>query len=247
MTDAGAYCREIESYLCRCNDGHLIRIVGPAFEQVRGWAEAGVPLPVVTAGIDRRLARYRATGPHRRPLRIEFCEADVLDAFDEWRRAVGAAAAPDGSAPAPGGAPDASEASPRRPRSGRRLTLPGHVDRILEATSNRLARDEMPPLLCAALTRLVADLDALRPAARAARGAARRALVERLDEIDRALLASAREVSGADLDEVEAAARAELSSFRSRLDAAAFVRAVRANTDRLLRDRLGLPVVRFEE
>ncbi|MCY4511352.1 MAG: hypothetical protein OXG35_30975, partial [Acidobacteria bacterium] len=56
MTDSGAYCREIESYLCRCNEGHLIRIVGPAFEQVCGWAEAGVPLQVVTAGIDRRLA-----------------------------------------------------------------------------------------------------------------------------------------------------------------------------------------------
>ena len=246
MTDPGAYCREIESYLCRCNDGHLIRIVGPAFEQVRGWAEAGVPLPVVRAGIDRRVARYRATGPHRRPLRIEFCEADVLDVFDEWRRAVGAAtpAAP----AAPGDAAGSGNAAGPGPGSGRRrLTLPRHVDRILEATSNRLARDEMPAGLRAALTRLVADLDALRPAARGARGAARRALVERLDEIDRALLASARDAAGADLDDVEAAARAELSSFRSRLDADAFARAVRANTDRLLRDRLALPVVRFEE
>ena len=32
------YCREIEAYLCRKNDGHLVRIVGPAFEQVCGWA-----------------------------------------------------------------------------------------------------------------------------------------------------------------------------------------------------------------
>ena len=244
MTDPGAYCREIESYLCRCNDGHLIRIVGPAFEQVRGWAEAGVPLQVVTAGIDRRLARYRATGPHRRPLRIEFCAADVLDAFDEWRRAVGVGAAPRG---APDGGEGSGEGSDRRARSGRRLTLPRHVDRILEGASNRLARDEMPAGVRAALTRLVADLDALRPAARGARGAARRALVERLDEIDGALLASARVAAGADLDDVEAAASAELSSFRSRLDADAFARAVRANTDRRLRDRLGLPVVRFEE
>ena len=244
MMDPGAYCREVESYLCRCNEGHLIRIVGPAFEQVRGWAEAGVPLQVVTAGIDRRLSRYRATGPHRRPLRIEFCEADVLDAFDEWRRAVGAAASPGGD---PDAAPDAVAASPHRARSGRRLTLPRHVDRILETTSNRLARDEMPAALRAALTRLVADLDALRPAARGARGAARTAVVERLDGIDRALLASAREAAGADLDGLEAAARAELSSFRPRLDADAFARAVRANTDRLLRDRLALPAVRFEE
>ena len=255
MTDPGAYCREIESYLCRCNEGHLIRIVGPAFERVRGWAEAGVPLQVVTKGIDRKLARYRATGPRRRPLRIEFCEADVLDAFDEWRRAVGIFTAA-GEAPGAAAAADAGEAgeaadaagdSGPRARSGRRLTLPRHVDRILEGASNRLARDEMAAALRAALTRLVADVDALRPAARGARGAARRAMVERLGEIDRALLASAREAAGPVLDDVEADARAELASFKSRLDADAFARAVDASMDRLLRDRLGLPVVRFEE
>ena len=240
MMDPGAYCREIESYLCRCNEGHLIRIVGPAFEQVRGWAEAGVPLQVVTAGIDRRLARYQATGPHRRPLRIEFCEADVLDAFDEWRRAVGVGAAARD-------APDGGEGPDRRTRSGRRLTLPRHVDRILEAASNRLAREEMPDGLRAALTRLVADLDALRPSVRGARGAARRAVAERLEAIDRALLAAAREAAGPDLGGLEADARDELSSFRSRLDADAFARAVDASVDRLLRGRLGLPPVRFEE
>ena len=243
MTDSGAYCREIESYLCRCNDGHLIRIVGPAFEQVRGWAEAGVPLQVVTAGIDRRLARYRATGPHRRPLRIEFCEADVLDAFDEWRRAVGVGAAVRDASDAP----DGGEGPDRRTRSGRRLTLPRHVDRILEAASNRLAREEMPAGLRAALTRLVADLDALRPAVRGARGAARKTVVERLDAIDRALLAAAREAAGADLAGLEADALDELSSFRSRLDADAFARAVDASVDGLLRGRLGLPAVRFDE
>ena len=208
---------------------------------MRGWAEAGVPLPVVTRGIDRKLARYRSAGPRRRPLRIEFCEADVLDAFDEWRRAVGLAAAP-------GEAPAAGDAADRRAGSGRRrLSLPRHVDRVLEQATNRLARDEMPAVLRAALTRLVADIDALRPAARGARGAARRAAVERLGEIDRALLNSAREAAGPALDDIETDARAELSSFRARLDAGDFARAVGASTDRLLRDRLGLPAVRFEE
>ena len=32
------YCREIETYLCQKNDGHLIRVVGPSFEIVSGWA-----------------------------------------------------------------------------------------------------------------------------------------------------------------------------------------------------------------
>src|SRR6185436_18669052 len=89
------YCRQIESYLCRKNDGHLIRIVGPAFEQVCGWAEKGVPLTVAMRGIDRYFDRYYAKGPRRRPVRVEFCEADVLDVFDEWRRALGIATAAD--------------------------------------------------------------------------------------------------------------------------------------------------------
>ena len=91
------FCREIETYLCRKNDGHLIRVTGPSFDLVSGWAMQGVPLKVAYAGIDRCFERYYAKGPRRRPVRIEFCEADVLDLFDEWRRAVGVAASATGS------------------------------------------------------------------------------------------------------------------------------------------------------
>ena len=241
MMDPGAYCREIESYLCRCNHGHLIRIVGPAFERVRGWAEAGVPLQVVTTGIDRRLARYRASGPRRRPSASSSARPTC------WMPSANGAGRV-GVAPAPGGAVDAADAADRAGRSGpRRPSLPRHVDRVLERVSNRLARDEMAADLRAALTRLAADLDALRPAARGARGAARRTLIDRLAEIDRVLLASVRGAAGPALDEVETDARAELASFRSRLDPDAYTRAVEASVDRLLRVRLRLPAVRFEE
>ena len=69
-----------------------MRVVGPAFELVAGWAAAGVPLKVALRGIDRCCERLEARGPRRRPVRVEFCEADVLDAFDDWRRAVGVTA-----------------------------------------------------------------------------------------------------------------------------------------------------------
>ena len=82
--NADEFCRAIESYLTRKNDGHLVRIVGPSFERVRGWADMGIPLKVVFAGIDRYFERYYAKGPRRRPVRIDFCEADVLDVFDDW-------------------------------------------------------------------------------------------------------------------------------------------------------------------
>ncbi len=84
------FCREIEAHLCRRNAGHLVRLVGPAFDVVVGWARQGIPLKVACRGIDRFFERDLAKDrTRRRPVRIEFCEADVLDAFDEWRRAVG--------------------------------------------------------------------------------------------------------------------------------------------------------------
>ena len=241
--DPGAYCREIETYLCHKNGGHLIRIVGPAFERVCGWAEAGVPLQVVVEGIDRKLERSRAAGRRRRPLRVEYCEADVLDVFDEWRRAVGVAPLVDRT-------DDASNAATSTQGAGqpvrRRGTLPAHLDRVLAQATSQLALREAAPGIHAALERLTVDLDAVRRDARSARGAARAALVDRLAPIDQTLLAAARTASGPALAGIEQAARAELAPFKTRLAAAPYARALRACTDRLLRERLRLPTVRYD-
>ncbi len=117
MTD-DVYCREIEAHLTRKNDGHLVRIVGPSFELVRGWAERGIPLKVVCVGIDRYFERYYAKGPRRRPVRVDFCEADVLDVFDEWRRAVGLSAG-------------RTEGAEGESQGRRRESLATHIDRAL--------------------------------------------------------------------------------------------------------------------
>ena len=86
-TESVEFCRELETYLCKKNDGHLIRVTGPSFDLVNGWAAEGIPLKVACAGIDRYFERYYRKGPRRRPVKIDFCEADVLDVFDEWRKA----------------------------------------------------------------------------------------------------------------------------------------------------------------
>src|SRR5215470_14086154 len=85
------FCRELEAYLCRKNDGHLIRIVGPVFGTVTAWAEQGIPLKVAFKGIDRYFDRQQHKS-RRRPVPLQFCEADILDAFSEWKRAVGLSA-----------------------------------------------------------------------------------------------------------------------------------------------------------
>jgi hypothetical protein len=237
MTSPGPeqYCREIEAYLCRKNDGHLIRIVGPAFEQVCGWADRGVPMKVAFKGIDRYFERYYAKGPRRRPVRVEFCEADVLDAFDEWRRAVGVASA----TPATGHSEGGDEGA-----SGRRESLASHLDRtIARLTSLRAGEDRA---LDPVLDTVVRELDASRASAKGLRGDARRALVTRLGALDATLLDAARsQCDPQTLSQLEREAEDELVAFRERMTSDAYDQSKRACVDRLLREHLGLPVIAF--
>jgi len=232
-TDLGAYCRAVENYLCRRNDGHLVRVVGPAFDCVAGWAAKGVPLRVACRGIDRCVDRFAARQNRRRPVRIEFCDADVLDVFDEWRRAV---LLPAASPDAPG-----DEAEPGR----RHASLTAHLDRVvtrltgLRASSGANLGDLVDPL--------VAELDAAKAGAKGMRGEARQKLLDRLQVLDTQLLSAARErLDAAALRELGIEADAELAPFRDRMPPEAYGHARQACLDRLVRDRFSLPVVTFE-
>ena len=228
------YCRDIERYLCQKNDGHLIRIAGPSFDLVSAWAAQGVPLKIAFRGIDRYFERYYAsktTRPRRRPVRIDFCDADVLDVFDEWRRATGLTAA--GEEHSAGG----DELNGRRGPS-----LPVHMERVLR----RLTSARVTGILDAGFDDLLDRVSREMDAAGGVRGARRQALVERLAALDRELLDAAR----ARLDEATLAAlgrdaEEELASFRSGMSAEAFARARDAAIDRLVRDRAGLPTIAF--
>lgn len=222
------FCREVEAYLCRKNDGHLIRIVGPAFELVSSWAAHGIPLKVAYRGVDRYVERYYAKGPRRRPVRIEFCEADVLDAFDEWRRAVGI------------GSVDLPE-----PVRRQRITLSQHLERVIGRLTTRRGAG-VPAAMDQALDDMVRELDAHRAQAKSARGEARAHLLQRLEDLDRTLTEAAR--AGADpqiFSEIENDADGELAAFRDRMSAVAYETARSTARDRLLRERLGLPTLSF--
>jgi hypothetical protein len=221
--------------LCRKNDGHLIRITGPAFEQVQGWAAQGVPLKIAEAGIDRYFERYYRKGPRRRPVRIEFCEADVLDAFDDWRRAVGITRV---VADAEGG-PDVEDpqAAPRRKKS-----LASRIESALARLTVLRGSDQAGAALGAALERAVRSLDALRDEAPRARGEAREDILKTLTLVDGALSAAALEA----LDEparraIEKEADEALAPFRGRLSHEAFAQARRQAMQQLVRERFGLP------
>ena len=238
--DPGAYCRRVEAYLCGQNAGHLIRIVGPAFELVSGWSAGGVPLSVVQRAVDRACARRLARGRSPRPVRIEYCEADVLDLFDDWKRAVGVGIL--------GSAPDrdpetGEEGGPRSAR--RRSSLAAHLDRVVAGLSAWTGSDEAAEL-AQRVAAIAAELDAARAGA-GARGKARQELIDRLAALDVALLAAARTAAGDPLRRrLRDDAERELAPFRERMDPPVFRRAVDAGTDRLLVDHFGLPRLAYD-
>ena len=240
------YCREIETYLCRKNDGHLIRVVGPSFDLVSGWAAQGVPLKVACSGIDRYFERYYRQGPRRRPVKIDFCEADVLDVFDEWRRAVGVTVRSSVISHQLSVDSHQSSVDSLQSRGNRRQSLPEHLERVVLRLSSARARGSLGAEFDALIDRVSTELDAARARAGGLRGQARQALIDRLTALDAELLQQAREsLDGEAAASLAREAGEELSGFRSGMIPEAFDRAREAAVDRLVRERFGLPTVGF--
>ena len=229
-TQSVDFCREIETYLCRKNDGHLIRVTGPSFDLVSGWAAQGIPLKVACEGIDRYFERYYRKGPRRRPVKIDFCEADVLDVFDEWRRALGLT----------------GQSTVDSRLSTSRSSLPAHLERAVLRLTQARAGGSLGPAFDEAIDRAAGELDRARAEARGLRGDARQALLHRLIALDAELIRQA----GAALDEPARAslvrdAEEELAGFRAAMASDAYARARDAAIDRLIRERFGLPTLAF--
>jgi hypothetical protein len=236
---ADEYCRAIEAHLCRKNDGHLIRIVGPAFERVVSWAEQGIPLKVALSGVDRYFERYYRKGPRRRPVRIEFCEADVLDAFDEWRRAVGVSVVAideDGGAAVEEPVPAASS----RPRRSLRT----HIEAVLARLTVLRGSDRLGAIADGALADALRAIEPLLHHAEHARGEQRQRVLDGLAAAEQQLL-SALDISLSQETraEYEAEAGRELEPFRARMSPEAYRDARRAVVRQRIRERFGLPEI----
>ena len=228
------YCRQIESYLCQQNQGHLIRVVGPSFELVAGWAAEGVPLKVAFRGIDRTVERHARKGPRRRPIKIDFCDADVRDVFDDWRRATGISMA---DVQGPGDAPRAVKRGP---------SLPDHLERALLRLTNARVTGVLDERADPLIDRVSQELDYVRSEARGLRGSERQAVLARLEAADDGLLALARDTTAPELLEtIRAEVDRELSRFRSEMPGPAYARAELAALNQAIRERLHLPTLAF--
>jgi hypothetical protein len=230
------YCREIEAYLCRKNDGHLIRIVGPSFDRVCAWAAQGIPFKIACQGIDTYFVRYYAKGNRRRPVQVDFCENDILDAFDVWRRAVGVRL--------PGAEATEDEIQARR----RKHSLPEHLDRVCErVTARRAGMTPPPPEFDAVLEAITNEAAAFRDLPGPLRGDTRERITARLVELDRMMLDAARaHADPASVQSMRAEAAEQLIPFRDRMPADTYQRAIDSAVDRLLREREQLPSVSFD-
>ena len=229
------FCRAIETYLCKKNDGHLIRVVGPSFELVSGWAAQGVPLKVACAGIDRYFERYYRSGPRRRPVKIDFCEADVLDVFDEWRRATGVTGV---------GVDEPADRSSGASRPSLREHLQRAVTRLTAARASGAIGADFDAIIDQASE----ALDAARAKAGGVRGEARRHLIEQLAGLDQAMMALARaRMDPAMLRNLEDEAAGELAPFKAAMAVDAYVHAHRLAIDHLVRARMNLPTIGFEQ
>jgi hypothetical protein len=243
----GDYCRQVEQHLTRVNGGHLVRVVGPGFELVRDWAEAGIPLTVVFRGIELKADRHRM-GASRRPLRIEFCDADVRETYDSWRRAIGVGPGEGGDEPAPRDA-DPAATPVGNPvgtdgESSKRPSLSKHLMRAIDRLTRAAGRLDLPEALRDVLGGALTELTGLREVAASARGKAREELAGRLAALDQRFLDAIRGAVPADvMQAVTAAAEVELAAYRGRLAGDAWQKAVDATVDRLLRDRFGLPTI----
>jgi hypothetical protein len=233
------YCREIEAYLCRKNDGHLIRIVGPSFERVCNWATQGIPLKIACQGIDTFFIRYYAKGVRRRPVQIDFCENDILDAFEAWRRAVGVRL-PNAQAT------EETEEHTKAKRSKR--SLPEHLDRVCErVTARRAGMTPPPPEFDVVLETITQEAAAFRDLPGPLRGGTRERITVRLTELDRMMLDAARaHVDPAAVESMRAEAAEQLRPFRDRMPADSYERAIDSAVNRLLREREHLPTISFE-
>jgi hypothetical protein len=194
-----------------------------------------MPLSVVSHGIDLKAERHRA-GRSTRPLRLEFCEHDVREVYERWRRSVGLS----GVAAGP-------EASTDAPEIEKRPSLSRQLDRALDKLSRVAGRLDLPDRFRDEVSRSIAELSDVREAARFARGDARKALAARLPPVEAALVAAGREAIDANvLERLRADAETDLVAYRTRLSPGIWRQSVDRALEQLVRDHLGLPTLTFD-
>jgi hypothetical protein len=154
----------------------------------------------------------------------------VLDAFDEWRRAIGVA----------------QEQQDQAPATRSKASLATHIEQVVARLTTLRASAQRTRVIDTTLEQVARELDQLLPGAKGARGATREQLVTRLADLDSLLGRAALEAVDAGIRaEAVTAATEQLAPFRERMSRAAYDRACAAAVERQVREHLGLPDIAF--
>ena len=165
-------------------------------------------------------------------MRIDFCEADVLDTFDEWRRATGVTAA--GEDRSAGGDRQAGHRGP---------SLPVHMERVLRRLTSARAAGTLDAGFDDLLDRVSREMDV----AGGVQGRnGRRSSNDWLRSIVSCSTRYVPALTTAHALALTREAEEELAGFRSGMSPEAFARAREAAVGRLLRERAGLPTIAFQ-
>ncbi|RMG54780.1 MAG: hypothetical protein D6723_04275 [Acidobacteria bacterium] len=151
------YFTEIEEHFVRRRGKHLY-ISSLDWALIESWKDMGIPLHVVLRGIDRVFDAYEASGRAAEGKLINsilYCQQEVLNCFQEYKRArVGAGA--DGADPSEG---TGAEAAPSSFSRERLLEFLNGRQRALDRYAASLEGNESMAALGEALERSIARLN----------------------------------------------------------------------------------------
>ena len=191
-----------------------------------------MPLKVALSGIDRCCARLEARGPRRRPVRIEFCEADVLEAFDSWRRAIGVTATAAG---------EGAEAPPAR-----KPALAAHIERVIARLANARGGGPAATVLHRQLEQAIRDLEQIAGSAVRVRGESGVIIAELSRMDDELMTAAFAQLEEDRARQLRAEAAEELAAFGNRLPPDVRTKAIESAFARLDSESAGLPTIRYD-
>ncbi len=226
------YFTEIEDTFIRRRGKHLL--LSPLdWALIEGWKEMGVPLHVALRGIEHAFDSFEAK-PRRRSVKtLMYCQEEVEAQYAEWLESQTGA----GTEAENGDHADAQAAAPDTRLPFPRAVIQTHLTRVSDELAQLCALRKRVKTdgFCDTLTRAVARLHDLtvdfEKAARPNAETLEESLTSLEKMLDEALVAglSAKELASA-RSEIEA----QLSSYRSRMEAATY----RQTFDNLLLKRL---------
>lgn len=234
------YFTEVEDEFVR-RRGKPLLISPMDWALVESWQNAGIPLLIVLRAINKSFDAYDSRAHRFRKINsILYCQQEVEATFAEYRLALtggDAEAKPEGDVSRKAGRKAKAEAFPREALLDFLTRCAGELRKARElAETSRLAE------LSSTLTRSLARLDSIAADLAASTRIDAEGLERDLDSIERMILESAMRAGGeTELESIRAEAKAQLRSYKKKMDKEFYEQTVHNFIARRLRELNQIP------